>query len=320
MNIITYRSISMSSQVSLQNTRPAVLLLHCPEIECAYVLNLVFTELCDSFVRAGYEVRWVTRIEDICDDAIVFVGNGLTHPDIDGLCRRLAHQAPRAQYVGWYWQRWKSAVEAAGLRFLYVHENALVPIVQMTEPQLREMMLQVPAKLRCPLLLRANDPPDKIGRYDRNPVRDYIYMGCPYCPELVPDAGSNFTGIYYNTNDLSKYVRYDARRLHYLTSHFALGFQSIENIRNGHVSQRIYEGMAYGCIVLTNSWPAHEQTGGIAVYVSSREDLESKMRYFLDHPDEMAQKREEGYVFVRREGTNDYARKLLLTHIENART
>ena len=299
--------------------RPVVLILHCPEIQCDYVLNLAFTEFCDSFVRAGYDVQKVNRIEDICNNAIVMMGNGLTHPDVDGLCRRLAHQAPRAQYVGWYWQRWKPAVEAARLRFLYIHENGLAPVEKMYEPQLREMMRQVPGKLRCPLLLRANDPPDRIGDYARNPVRDYIFMGPPYCPQLVPRADSKFTGIYYNTTDLTKYLTYDVRRFHYLTSHFALGFQCVENVLNGHVSQRIYEGLAYGCIVLTNSWPAHEQTDGIAVYVSSREEIESKMWYYLDRPDEMDRKREEGYAFVRRKGTNDYARKFLLAHIENSR-
>jgi len=319
--------------------RPPILLLHCPEIECPYVLKLVFTEFADSFARAGHEVRHINRIEDICNDSIflrdatknaegsetnvsdlpfiVFMGNGVApNTDIFGLCQRLAHQAPRAQYIGWYWQYWRAAVEAAHLRFLYIHENGLAPIAQMAEPQMRDMLVQIPEALRCPLLLRANDSPEQIGKYERHTVRDYVYMGCPYCPEWVPDARSNFTGIYYQTRDLSKYVAYDVRRLHYLTSHFALGFQSIENIRNGHVSQRIYEGLAYGCIVLTNSWPAHEQTQGIAVYVTGREDLESKMRYFLDRPDEMARKREEGYAFVRQSGTNDHARDLLLSKIE----
>jgi hypothetical protein len=278
---------------------------------------LVFSEFADSFVRAGYEVRHIYRIEDIHNDAMVCMGNGIAdHTDVDALCQRLAKQAPNAQYVGWYWQCWRSAVEAAHLRFLYVHENALAPPPSIYSPHIRDMMMDVPAQLRCPLLLRANDPPEKIGRYERNPVRDYIYMGCPYCPEMVPSIQSNFTGIYYNTTDMSKYINYDTRRLHYLTSHFALGFQSGENILNGHVSQRIYEGMAYGCIVLTNSWPAQQQTEGIAVYVTGREDLESKMRYYLDRPAEMAKKIQDGYDFVRREGTNDVARDRILAHIQ----
>ena len=325
------------------STKPPILILHCPEIGCPYVLMLVFTEFANSFARAGHDVRHINRIEDICNDSIVFLGNFVNrrppptdisdmvrdqrsqqlttentfgvHSSLVELCRRLADQAPGAHYIGWYWQHWRAAVEAAHLRFLYIHENGLAPIDQITEPQLRDMLVQIPEALRCPLLLRANDSPEQIGKYERHPVRDYVYMGYPYCPDWVPDARSNFTGIYYHTTDFSKYVTYDVRRLHYLTSHFALGFQSIENIRNGHVSQRIYEGLAYGCIVLTNSWPAHEQTDGIAVYVTSREDLESKMRYFLDRPDEMARKREEGYAFVRQSGTNDHARDLIMSKI-----
>ena len=134
---------------------------------------------------------------------------------------------------------------------------------------------------------------------------DYCYMGWRYCPELIPS--DKFKGLYHGINNHNKFFPYDKRKEIYLQSTFALGFQSDENIFNKHVSQRIFEGMAYGCIVLTNSIPACEQTNQIAVYIESREDLEDKMNWFLKNPNEILKKQREGYEFVKLYGTNYYS-------------
>jgi spore maturation protein CgeB len=76
-------------------------------------------------------------------------------------------------------------------------------------------------------------------------------------------------------------------------------------------SQRIYEGLAYGCIVLSNSLPACEQTNNIVVYVDSLKDLEEKMTYYKNNPDLIKQKQEQGYAFVKKHGTNEKSVELI---------
>jgi len=164
--------------------------------------------------------------------------------------------------------------------------------------------------------MRANEAPDRIGTYPRIVLRDYCYMGCPYCPELVPND-SEFHGIYFTTFQHSEYWPYDTRRKTYLSSTFALGFQSQENIVNQHVSQRIYEGLAYGCIVLTNSRPAVEQTENCCLLVTTREEVEDQMRFFKSHPDLLQERQRRGYEFCRRTGTNDKTVDLLLETIQH---
>jgi spore maturation protein CgeB len=104
----------------------------------------------------------------------------------------------------------------------------------------------------------------------------------------------------------------------YLSSIFALGFQSDENIITKHVSQRIFEGLAYGCIVLSNSIPACEQTNNIVVYIESKADLENKMKYFKENPDIVKEKQEEGYKFIKHFGTNHYSIDTFMNCINNA--
>lgn len=130
---------------------------------------------------------------------------------------------------------------------------------------------------------------------------DYCYIGWRYCENLVPEK---FKGLYYGVNDHKLFLDYEKRKNIYLSSLFALGFQSDENIHSKHVSQRIFEGLVYGCIVLSNSLPACEQTNNIVIHVSTRDDIERIMTYYIDNPDLAEKKRKEGYEFSKQFGTN----------------
>jgi hypothetical protein len=212
----------------------------------------------------------------------------------------LYKQAPQAIYIGWYWQKYNTSVLPY---FIYTHENALNIY---HDPKRTPGFLQLHAyKNRVPLLLRANDEPDVIGQYKKDIVYDYCYMGWSYCHEMVPS--SSFQGIYHATVNHANFYDYEKRKNIYLSSVFALGFQSNINIGYQHVSQRIYEGLAYGCIVLTNSLPACEQTDWIAVHVKTREDVEKQMHFYISNPEEREKKQKQGYEFIQKQGTNFFA-------------
>ena len=86
---------------------------------------------------------------------------------------------------------------------------------------------------------------------------------------------------------------------------FALGFQSKQNADEQHVSQRIYEGLAYGCVVLSNSQAACDQTDGIVEFVSSQREIEQKIDYYMKNHDAYLAKQSAGYNFIKtRDGTN----------------
>jgi len=89
-------------------------------------------------------------------------------------------------------------------------------------------------------------------------------MGGGYKMDWIPHE---FSGLYHRVI-FDNYLSYTDRRSIYLSSIFALGFQSEENIRTGHLSQRIFEGMAYGCIVLCNNTYADEFKDNIVVTIN----------------------------------------------------
>lgn len=280
-----------------------VIILDCPEIKCPKVLLIVFEELCGAFERQGHSIRICNSITEIKGSPIVFMGNLF---QIRNPCSILHKQCPNARYYGWYWHDIPNTNILPN--FIHIYENVMSLTLLPDKINIMKFMNSIQNK--CPLLLRANEDPKKIGRYERQPRRDYCYMGSVYCPLFVPDEP--FKGVYYASYNHDEYLNYKQRKYIYLTSIFSLGFQSDENILNGHVSQRIFEGLAYGCIVLSNSKCACEQTEGNVIFIESKEDIQKQMRYFLDNPLEVIKKQKSGYDFVKRLGTNELSYKKLM--------
>lgn len=285
--------------------RKEVLILDCPEIKCPPVLRIVFWEFCGAFRRKNINVRIVENIQDIHEDAIVFMGDFI---HVHEPCHLLSSIAKNALYVGWYWHQQDTSPLPF---FVHIYENVLSQTLSPDKTKVVQFMKQ---HVSCPLLLRADDDPVHIGTYPRRKLYDYCFMGGRMCDWMVPFE--KFHGIYHGVHNTCQYLPYEERRNIYLASTFALGFQTDENIRNGHVSQRIFEAIAYGCVVLSNSLHASIQTDGIVEYVEDKSSLEKRMDFFLQNPHYIEQKQNRGYEFVRKYGTNEYASSIFLATIE----
>jgi hypothetical protein len=163
-----------------------------------------------------------------------------------------------------------------------------------------------------PLLLRASDSPKMIGEYQRQPRRDYCFMGGGYKMDWVPPQ---FTGLYHRVI-WDNYLSYQDRRSIYLSSTFAFAFQSDHNIEFSHLSQRIFEGLAYGCIVLCENKLAATYTDDIVVHITSKEDLIEKMEYYKEHPEEVYKKQQAAYEWVKHHGTNRTSVQIFMNAIK----
>lgn len=283
-----------------------VLILDCPEIQCPKVLVLVFWELCGAFRRKNIKVREIHDMKEIHDDAIVLMGDFIRVDNPGGLLSKISTQAA---YIGWYWHKQDTSMLPY---FLHVYENVLSNTLLPDKVDVLRFMREHTNS--CPLLLRADEDPLKIGTYPRQSLYDYCFMGGRMCEWMVPSH--KYKGFYFGVHDTEQYMEYKDRRHIYLGSTFALGFQTDDNIQNGHVSQRIYEAMAYGCVVLSHSLHASIQTEGVVEYVSpDRDSYAERMGFFLQNPHYIKEKQQRGYDFIRRQGTNDHSVSLLIHHL-----
>jgi hypothetical protein len=185
--------------------------------------------------------------------------------------------------------------------------------MNITINKLNDLIKTRSFKNNIPLLLRANEDPLLVGTYKKNIIHDFCYMEWRCCEKLVPPK---FKGLYHGVYQHDNYFDYDKRKNIYLSSLFALGFQTDDNIENKNVSQRIFEGLVYGCIVLSNSLLVCDQTNNIVIYVSTRDDIEEIMTYYINNPKLAEIKRNEGYEFCKQFRTNQLSAQIFVNLIQ----
>ena len=274
------------------------------------VMDRVFEECTEAFKDDGCVVRRVAKWDELEDGGLIFLddaGGRYLEPEFRPWHERLVRLCPTSIMVCWYWMdktyRPFPRMIVTGEHYVYREQAS---------PVIRNYMLRPDF---VPLLLRASESPDLVGTYSRSVQRDYCFMGGGYKMDWIPPA-DQFTGLYHRVID-QNYLPYSVRRTIYLSSRFALAFQSDENIRTGHLSQRIFEGLAYGCIVFCENPLASQYTKGAVITVTSREDLWEKMREWSStSPERVKEQQERGYEWVRRFGTNRTAMALLWNRVQ----
>lgn len=279
------------------------------ELKNLDVMICVFTEFAGAFVDYGCEINIVHNLNSLQDGGIILLDDAAgKYVQNNKLYNDIANKCPNSIFICWYWSNphylapFKNIIFTGEYNLIndYIDEN-------------RKKYFNLPNYV--PLRLRANDPPKLIGSYKRNLIWDYCFMGGGYKKDWVPDKSTGLTGIYHQvfTNE---YLPYNNRREIYLSSMFAFGFQSDDNIKNGHLSQRIFEGLAYGCIVLCENKLASTFTDGAVVYVSSKKHLIETMLYYKNNPELVRKKQEDGYEWVRKYGTNRYSATFFVDKIK----
>ena len=281
-------------------------LIQIPEFKPLHVMNRVFIELCGAFMDHNCDIRIVTTFNTLEDGGIIFLDNSAgNYINNKELYNKLAKICPNTVFICWYWED----TTFRPFNMMILTGEYYINLSTITHGHSNYML----ESTFIPLKLRANDSPDNIGTYQRNVIRDYCFMGSGYRIDWVP---SEFTGIYHQIM-YNNYLSYDERREIYLSSMFAFGFQSDENIYTGHLSQRLFEGMAYGCIVLCENKLAADFTDNIIVYVSSKYDLIEKMHFYKNNPILVREKQILGYEWVKKYGTNRLSISLFLDNINN---
>jgi hypothetical protein len=147
----------------------------------------------------------------------------------------------------------------------------------------------------------------------RTDVFDCGYCGCNYKPEWLRQVSNKFNSFIHcwDNGFLSEDDRINNA---FLGSKICLAFNAEENVENGLPSERVFEGLAYGCIVLTDSDVAVEATNGVAVLVNSYEELEEKINYYLNNDDERIAKQKTGIDFAKNFGTYFHVAKKFLNY------
>ncbi len=142
--------------------------------------------------------------------------------------------------------------------------------------------------------------PSIIGKVERNPTYDAQFVGSPYQPILMEKLSKNFSIIGTYT---PPYISEKDRLLTFLSARCTLGFHAPEAAKNGLVTERVAEGLALGCAVVSDNPLVEEFTDGCATYASSYDDFANFLERARNDSEWLRQKQQAGYRFATTKGT-----------------
>jgi hypothetical protein len=283
---------------------PAAALVHTNECPCLHTHYPACMEFLNGFTEFGYNVTCATSLHDCKDKDILMLSSHIVNIQF---LHRLNEINPDAVYILWYYH---AVIDQIPFK-KYIITGEYFHYTPRMDSHIQFDTINKSIRNYVPLMLRADDSPASIGVYTKTYELDGCFMGTAYKPDWVAELPN----IVYH--DISHgFLSYDERRTIHLKSKIAFGFSSDSNILNYHPTQRIFEGLAYGCVVLSDNEAARDLTGGIVEYVSSKEEFLSKYNYYLSHPEECKKKELEGYAWAKQYGTNRHSARLFLDKIQ----
>ena len=287
----------------MKTTVPIATLVNTTESPCPGTHGAACMEFLEGFTSHGYTIRQAHNLSDCTDSRILLLSNH--NIDWDFL-HRLNMLCPDALFILWFFH--PHIMHLPFKYWILTGEHYYEPPTLQTHLPAHQIASSIPNFV--PLQLRVNEAPERIGTYVRpaNPKYLGCFMGSPYKAAWVQDIPN----IYYHNINERGLLTSDQRRAVYLDSVFGFGFHSNENVANNHVTQRVFEALAYGCVVLSDNPAAVKMTDGIVEYVGSPADVKQKIEWFLARPDKIAEKQAAGYVWSMERGTNRYAASLFL--------
>ena len=273
----------------------------CPTLATHYPACMEFIE---GFTSFGYTTSSVTTLQECSDkDILVLSDHRINIPFL----HEINKCNPNAVYILWCYHRIldKIPFKKYILTGEYFHRTPRMA------GHIQFDIINKQCGRFVPLMLLANEDPEKIGTYEKKLELDGCFMGTPYKQHWV----SNLPNILYHNINISGLLSYNDRRKNHLRSKIAFGFTSDANILNYHPTQRIFEGLAYGCVVISDNEAARDMTDGIVEYAATEEEFINKYNYFLTHPEACKEKEIAGYEWSKCFGTNRYTAKLFLNKI-----
>ena len=280
-----------------------ITLLNSQECPCPGTHNAACMEFIEGFTEFGFVTKESNNIEDCKGVNIIILSSHVINVDY---LKLLNSANPTAVYILWYYHT--VFHEIPFKYFILTGEHFIHPPKMPEHIAYHTLNISIPNFV--PLYLRANEAPKNIGIYKRGTEYNACFMGSGY-KHYWSNVCSN---VFYH--DISHgLLNYKQRRDIYLKSTIAFGFHNDNNIINSHVTQRVFEGLTYGCVVISDNKAASDYTNGIVEYASSRDELREKVGYILNDPELILQKQEKGYEWAKEYGTNRFSAKAFLDKI-----
>lgn len=163
----------------------------------------------------------------------------------------------------------------------------------------------------------ANINPNDIDAYitKRLDIYDCGYVGARYKEDWTNKLANKYKCfVHYYWPPLDEDQRIEKG---FLSSKISLGFNSDSNSRLGLPTERVFEGLALGCVVVSDCLVAEEATDGIVKFVNNYDELDSFIDRCLSDNQEVKNRQELGINYAKQKGTYYHVAKEFISKIES---
>lgn len=286
--------------------------MNSPELPTPGTHRFTITKFASGFKYYGYEVSESKLLDGIIDGSIVILSNhGISNNK--WALQYLADRFPNCIYICWFFH--KIYNEIPFKKFIltgeHYHKEPICTIEQDIDGDHRnDWKLQQTISNYIPLTFSSSLLPEQVGAFTRSHMINGCFIGTQYKPDWV-EGLQNI--VYITGNNLPEEERVKL----FLSSKIAFGFHTHPNVLNNVVVERVFEGMAYGCVVISDNPVASEITDGIVQIATNKSDFLKLYNELLNNPDRLKELQTKGYEWVKQKGLYVHTVKHFLDKIDN---
>ena len=278
-----------------------IFLMNSPELPTPGTHMFTTNKFLSSFTYYGYEVFIANKLDDVVNGSIVLLSNhGIDHPIIStntGIhaINYLTATFPECTYLCWFYHKHYHSIPFK--KFIITGEHfRMKPVLESHIPfwNIQEKIKNyVPFTFACALF------PNDIGTFERKETLNGCFMGTAYKQEWV----NELTNIAYLPGMSHGVAIKEEDRINtFLSSKIAFGFHHDGNVLNNVIVERVFEGMAYGCVVISDSPAAGIITGGIVQVAKDKTEFLEIYNRLLNNDSERLELQRRGYLWAKENG------------------
>jgi spore maturation protein CgeB len=247
-----------------------------------------------AFEYYGYTVLEAKTLDSIIDGSIVLLSDhGITPNKEMGFLylNYLSKKYPNTIFICWFYHKYYNEIPFK--KFIITGEHFHKK--HFLEGHIFCWDLQNKINNYVPFTFSSSLFPKDVGNFTRNEIINGCFIGTAYKHNWI----NGLQNIAYVTGN--KYPENERIRL-FLSSKIAFGFHADDNILNNVVVERVFEGMAYGCVVISDNPVAAEITDNIVQVCTSKDEFLNIYNRLLNNDDERKELQKRGYNWIKKNG------------------
>jgi hypothetical protein len=286
-------------------------LMNSPELPTLGTHLFTTSKFMLGFEQLGFVTQIAYTLDSIENNSIVLLSShGLNSPHAWKSIEHLAKTYPECVYICWFFH---DVYDKIPFQY-FVITGEHFRLQPMLESHRHFWNIQQRIHNYIPFTFACSLQPHQVGTHERNDTLNGCFIGTAYKEDWI----QNLPNVVYKTGlNHGKSVPEDERVQIFLSSKIAFGFHSNENVLNHVVVERVFEGMAYGCVVISDSPAASMITDGIVQTVTNKQDFLLKYNELLQNHELRRELQQRGYDWIQKHGCYQHVAQIFVNYFSD---